>query len=1153
MNRTPNQRKASNISQHICVTAGAGSGKTTVLVDRYLKILQDDVTPRDIVAITFTEKAAAEMKGRVIENLKDATDLKNREQCLEKMNIAPISTIHAFCSRILREFPFQAGVPANFGVLRGIDQTLLLRHTIKNTLQDIATNTDDEHHTELHCSLQRYGNRQKLTELFSTMVEKRDAVKAIISQAYRKQNNETLYEFWNQQITDKWINSLFPVLDIAKGKNAAEVNVLSLKLKANFNPVEGHILRRKIAELITTKSGSIAKAAFIGTGVDISGLANEIKFLESASQNIKSATPLTEENDETDDQFLIRTTDHLLTLYHRILNDYQNNKLSQGKLDFEDLQLKTRDLLKNNDSIRQKLVEQYKYYMVDEYQDTNELQYELVMLLTNDLQDANLFIVGDPKQSIFGFRGADVRVFEKTKQKIDDAGENIQLQENFRSLRDTVGFVNYFFKRLMGDGTENEFEVQFEPLTQARTSNGNGAVEILLGQKDDEPINEYTLIAQHIKKMITNNEEIWVQGKGDDEFSKPIEYGDISILIRSRRHLPEIEHALLSAGIPYLTTGGVGFYQRQEIYDIWNYLSFLNTPQENDTSLIGILRGPAFGISDTELYKISRQNEDSFWKKVQKYLSPSEHLTKAIVTLKHHMQIAHRMSINQLILTIVNETGMIGTLKLGKQGQQKWANYQKLLELARNFDGDEDQQTLAHFIDFLDILITEEPREGQAPIEDSSGAVQIMTIHSAKGKQFPVVILPSLNRQGQYSREPFIDDEFGIGFSPRKSEENYTKTAPEIVSLMKDRASAKDEVEKKRLFYVGATRARDRLILSGSLNEYGNPENMLKWLFKYLGIGEDTDSISLPVTVEVYLNENTTSQSFQLQTPIIRQLYDTDDTDKVSRDTTPVDFPQLPFSQPKLSDFGGSFSVLELANYARCPLRYQLEHVLRIPPLEEGQANWDETEMDTLIRRVFSQIKYPSDLDNPERLIDRILANYTDIGRNSTELDIRDTLHTHINNFRNTELAQTLVSASDSYTNHQIHANINGHIISGRIDRLYKDQADGWQGLNYITFKGQDLEYYKPKMELYSLLLSKAYPNEPPVTINYIFTEQGAYEKMCFSSTDLLKISEKWQQKITLLQQGIYMKNLEHCCSCPYADSQRQCIVTNTQLTRFVV
>jgi ATP-dependent helicase/nuclease subunit A len=165
MNRTPNQQRASNISQHICVTAGAGSGKTTVLVDRYLKILQGGVTPRDIVAITFTEKAAAEMKGRVIENLKDATDLKNREQCLEEMNIAPISTIHAFCSRILREFPFQAGVPANFGVLRGIDQTLLLRHTIKNTLQDIATNTDDEHHTELHCSLQRYGNRQKLTTI----------------------------------------------------------------------------------------------------------------------------------------------------------------------------------------------------------------------------------------------------------------------------------------------------------------------------------------------------------------------------------------------------------------------------------------------------------------------------------------------------------------------------------------------------------------------------------------------------------------------------------------------------------------------------------------------------------------------------------------------------------------------------------------------------------------------------------------------------------------------------------------------------------------------------------------------------------------------------------------------------------------------------
>jgi hypothetical protein len=174
------------------------------------------------------------------------------------------------------------------------------------------------------------------------------------------------------------------------------------------------------------------------------------------------------------------------------------------------------------------------------------------------------------------------------------------------------------------------------------------------------------------------------------------------------------------------------------------------------------------------------------------------------------------------------------------------------------------------------------------------------------------------------------------------------------------------------------------------------------------------------------------------------------------------------------------------------------------------------------------------------------LRNFPDIGQSSIVSDVIGVIRTHINNFRNTELAQTLVSTSDSYTNHQIHANINGHIISGRIDRLYRDQVGGWQGLNYITFKGRDLEYYKPEMELYSLLLSKVYPNEPLVTINYIFTEQSVYEKMCFSSTDLFEISEKWQQKIISLQQGIYMKNLEHCCSCSYANSQGNCIVTES-------
>jgi ATP-dependent helicase/nuclease subunit A len=1161
MRFTPSQQDALNIDNHICVTAGAGSGKTAVLVERYLKILHGgNVTPQQIVAITFTEKAAAEMKSRVIEKLAHDENTEIREKHLEQMYTAPISTIHTFCSRILREFPIQANVPANFSILQGIDQKLLLQHVIKNTLKDIATDPDDEHYNQLRHSLQRYGNRQKLVELFSTMIGKRYMMAELMKKVYNDDGEGQLPEAWQKVFQEKLMSEteiteftqcLNTVLKVAKGKNAAEVNVLTTKLEMlpDKNPTSPDVqnLLKEIADLITTKSGSIAKTNFLKTGVDTTDIENEIKSLELAVAKIKSAPPLETEGGETDDTFLLNTTHSLLALYTRICDEYQNNKLSQGKLDFEDLQIKTRDLLRNNEEIRQKLLARHKYYMVDEFQDTNELQYELVMLFTNNLTDVNLFIVGDPKQSIYGFRGADVRVFEKAKRKIvDNEGKNIQLKENFRSLRDNIGFVNCFFERLMGDGTATEYEVPYEPLTYARIAEANGTIEIILGERDNAAANEYVLIAQHIKNIVANEEKVWKRGEDNNEFPQPIKYGDIAILIRYRTHLPDIEHALLSAGIPYLTTEGVGFYQRQEIYDIWNYLSFLNDPKANDTSLVGILRGPAFGISDTELYEISQQKGNSFWEKAENNLAPTDQLTNAIATLENHMQVAHRLPINRLILTIVNDTGMIGTLGLGRQGPQRWANYQKLLDLSRNFDGDETKQTLADFIEFLDILITEEPREGDAPIEESSTAVQIMTIHSAKGKQFPVVILPSLDRTGKYVTEPYIDEELGIGFSPRNPDDSYTKTEPEIVNLMKDRAMAKDETEKKRLFYVGATRAEDRLILSGSLYKSGDsekPRNKLKWLYEHLGISPGEDSLNLPIELNLYSESTENSQSFQLNIPILRQLYATEDTDQVSDEPALVDFPEHPFRSLKPSDFKASFSLTELTNYTHCPLRYYLENVLRIPPLNEEHRDWDKNEMDTIIRRTLAQVKHLSQKEELDKIIDDTLENYPELTKKSITAEQKEQLGTYINNFLNSELAATVFSATESYTNNRIHADINGYIISGRFDRLFKDQTGQWQIINFKIFEAQNSVCCKPEIGLHALLFHKVYPNEPNVNITFYFMEQNKYEQMCFNTEDFKEITEQLQKQITSLQQGIFTKNLEHCCSCPYADSHGQCIV----------
>lgn len=1173
MRLTPSQQQALDIDRHICVTAGAGSGKTMVLVERYLKILREgSVDPQEIVAITFTEKAAAEMKERIIEELSPQKENDSSEQddslqgFREKMSTAHISTIHAFCSRILREFPFQAGVPANFSILQGIDQKLSLQQIIRETLRSIATNLNDRHRAELTRLLRRYGGQKRLVDFFSTMINQREVLEHLTQETYNNPNDTEIRKGLEQRVYNtlmstidipEFIQYLHAVLQVAKGKNTETVKNLIQPLETTHteSPDSSEVpkLLKQIADLITIKNGSIAKAAFIGTRVDTTDIDVEINGLVSVAKKIKTLPLLENEKDadktddedeknkvETDDDFLLSTTRDLLTLYARISNAYRTAKLSQGELDFADLQLKTRDLLRDNEEIRQKLVSRHKYYMVDEYQDTNELQYELVMLLTNRLKAANLFIVGDPKQSIYAFRGADVRVFEKTKQNIvDDGGRDIRLTENFRSLRDTVGFVNYFFNDLMGDGKETEFEVEYEALTQARPVKANGAVEILLGKQGEETASEYTLIAQHIKTMKANAATIYKRGENGVEVAHPIAYGDIAILIRSRRHLPDIENALLEAGIPYLTTGGVGFYQRQEIYDIWNYLHFLEAPTKNQTSLAAVLRSPAFGISDAELYEISLQEGENFWAKVQNYQDPSHNLNRAIDTLKRHSQFAYRMPVNQLILTLVNETGMIGTLRAGKYGQQRWANYQKLLELARNFDGDENKQILPDFIEFLDTLITEEPQEGEAPVEAGSGAVQIMTIHAAKGKQFPVVFLPRLDRKGQMDMEPFIDEVLGIGFSPLNPDKDYRKTEPEIVTHMRNKASEKEVAEKKRLFYVGTTRACDRLILSGTLPAM----NMLGWLYEYLDISAEDDSLSLSVALEVFADNDTSLQSFPLQIPISRALADLEFTDKASDEITPVDFPD-PLRKLEPTGTSAAFSVSELANYARCSLRYQLENVLRIPVNGQEELDQDEDETDAALRYTFSQIRRRSDVEDLDATIDEALQTYHPAGVEEGTTQLTKTLRKQVNNFINSELGETALSASRIQTNQHIHADINGHIVDGRCDRLFKDETGNYQIINYKTEESQNLDTPDPEMELYSLLLHRRYPHQSTVTINFFFTEHGRREQMQFSEAQLHEAQKQWQERILALQRGVYEKNLEHCCSCPYADPDGHCIIT---------
>lgn len=1164
MQFTPSQQKALNIEQHICVTAGAGSGKTSVLVERYLNILRKtDAKPNEIVAITFTDKAAAEMKKRINARLVDDNcwDAQRQREVTEQISAAPISTIHAFCSRILREFPFQAGVPANFGILQGIDQRLLLQKTVQDELKEIATNAEDAARDVLTRLLRCYGSRKQLEEFLAKMVEQRELVERLKREVYGEHSNAEIRSIWEQRMAealnldvDRWLNCLNAVLGIANGKDAPTVRAHTAQLKAETEKSAALEILREIAPLVTTTKNTIAKQKFLGKGVRTTSIEAEIEFLESASKEVKRREPL---ND--DDDFLIDTTRDVFTLYSRIERAYRHAKLAQGQLDYTDLQLKLLELLKNSEEIRERLRGRYQYFMVDEYQDTNPLQAELVKLLTDNLTHANLFIVGDAKQGIYGFRDADIRVFNQTRKKIEEMqGESISMEENFRSLRDVIGFVNVFFDSLMGDSNESDFEVAYDRLVQGRaapadvianTPEAEGKIEIILGQKGDEAVNENELIARRVKSLIAEGFQVW-----DDtqKLIRPIRYGDIAILIRSRSHLPDIERALLEAKVPYLTTGGIGFYQRQEIYDMWNYLHVLDAGDAGDVSLAAVLRAPFFGISDSELYEISLQKGDNFWEKAEARLqnapTGNPRLQTAIDCLKRQRELAKRIPVNQLLLTIVNDTGMIGTLATGRQGPQRWANYQKLLDLARNFERDDDKPTLSSFIEFLRILIDEEPREGQAPVQLGDKAVNIMTIHAAKGLEFPVVILPGLARAPQGDREPFIDEKLGIGFSPRSPAKDYAKTEPSIVAEMKNRARAKAEAEKKRLFYVGATRARDRLILAGSREANGNRRNMLEWLYTHLGV-PDEGSLCLPVELETYSKGITSRNSFHLSIEVFRQLDDIKVEHTKAEEPVSAAMPEPPLHALNPQTIGNSYAVTELANYARCSMRYRLENVLRIPNAKHDASSeedsydeadapaWDGTQIGRAVHSVLSRIERQTDVEKVASLIRDAFRRYRDVPE--------ATVRKHVNSFLDSDLGKTaLASAETNRCEQQIHAALGEHhLLVGRLDRLFKDAAGHWQLIDYKTSENSDVATYLPQMELYAWLVHQRYPEQPEVAVNVFFTAHNRCETRCFNRDELQEIAPRWQETIAALQRGTYEKNLSHCPLCPYADADK-CLVS---------
>ncbi len=765
------------------------------------------------------------------------------------------------------------------------------------------------------------------------------------------------------------------------------------------------------------------------------------------------------------------------------------------------------DLLKSDESLCQNIAERFRYIMVDEFQDTNPLQWEIVGLLGN-LNDNKYFIVGDPKQSIYGFRNADVRVFQQVKQSfIDNSPEDqyltdIIMEDSFRFKTHLAEFINHLFTAIMSNNSGIEWEVGYDSMSCKRADADGGEVEIGLVENDSQP----EFIAANIQNMI--RQLGW-------------EFGDIAILLRTRNHLVELEETLRQEGIPFKTIGGIGFFQRQEIYDVYHLVRFLISPSD-DIAVIGLLRSPFADISDEGIFMLACEKEPSgYWQKVLKADQSKGMLSDEYQKIKRFRALAKkwlywrdRMSFNELLDRIFNQSGFRAVYAADQKSARYLANLDKILEQAVELERG-GFASLADFGEALQNLIRSQVQESEAQVEiEDKKTVKIMTIHQAKGLEFPVVILPYLEQQlrSESFNNVIFDEEFG--FAPTLSGGNDPGFLPRIV---RTRAHQKILAELKRLFYVGCTRAKDRLILTGTIHAGNVPTNTpLSWLISHLDIDPahltNTElhhgisiRCSMPGTEEIRV-----TPPGQIMSNIVRIR------DYVSGQTRSEAKPDY-FLGLEARPEGEVFSATQLMIFGHNPAEYFERYHLGYFASDYDFSLRLETEEDTALLRGKLIHKYFEEF--PEFDLERTLYEY-EITDPKIITRMHDEVAETIERIGKSVQISDIMAAKEYINEVSVMRKLGDDLITGTLDRLFRNRDGKWEIIDYKTNRisvghvDQVTTMYKRQLEVYALLLAGLYPDQGIYPVNLYFTHIDLLRQHRYKAEDLRKFEDSIRETI---------------------------------------
>lgn len=1132
---TPDQAAAIAQREHsLLLSAAAGSGKTSVLVERFVRaVLDDEVDPARILAITFTDKAAGELRERIRRRFADLGTPAARAAARATEG-AFVSTIHGFCSRLLRAHPLAAGLDPGFAVL---DEPRAQR--LRETAFAAA----------LRGFLDAGG---------------RDALDLVA--AYGADNLGRAIPAVHDELR-------------SRGQAAPRLPAVARRPPPDAERTALAAARAALAaELAEARDGRLVDEARVA-------LDRCERFLEDVDHGIvpwpgrmqaltiacgRTAaldTPACHAYVEARDAYERACADHHAARHVALLDDllarfgeaYAQAKAARGALDFDDLELRARDLLRDHPALRAVWRERFALIMVDEFQDTNRRQLEVLAALEDD----QLFSVGDEFQSIYGFRHADVSIFRERRDALAARGLALRLDESFRCDPEILAAVNAAFAPRFGE----HFAPLRSPRERAHVPGAEPRVELLVtagdgwdGADGGAPVDlgdtlppvaawrqaEARLLAQRLRELV-------------DAGEPP---GEIAVLVRASASMPVLERALADVGLPTLATAGRGFWTRQEVLDLMGYLAVLANPLD-EVALLTALGSPLCGASADTLALLvgaARAQRRDVWDVLRDAVpgevdpDDRERLARFAAFAVAERAALPRRRLDELLERAIAASGYdVAVLELAG-GARRLANVDKLLRLARGFEAAEGRDLRA-FVDHAAALEQAQKREPEAAVEDPDlDAVRLMTIHAAKGLEFGVVAVADLGRRPHASGPLVQTDGERVGLRLTLLDGARGTPALDYDALNAERQE-REAAEEERILYVALTRAKRRLLLSGGAPRFAPPGAApLNWLGpalvpdleqRYaaaLGGGEEDAPPPDPVQTvsrpgfDVRVTLSTPATFGRALRPGLAApgggapaaAPPPDPAGPPAAAAAPDPAPPAPAS---------ALSYTALAAYRRCGYRFYVQRVVGLPdvPAPPGALPVGAAAAGGLGARVRGVVVHALleelDLGAPARPPDpeRVRALARREGARASEADVE-----HVGRLvvalSASEPGRRLAAARRLRREHEFAVTLDDELLVGVIDALAVEPDGSWLVVDFKTDRlddpDADLEAlvdrdYGIQRDLYALAAIRA--GAPRVEVVHLFLERpGEPASATFAAADAAELEARVRALTGPLARGEY-------------------------------